>query len=108
MRDRILHLSFQTEAEMRAGAEMAGWGAKRKKELAAFLGNYEIVYPDAENDMVGAWASMRASLRKAGRALSLQDSWIAATALATGMLLIAHDSAFEHVPGLKVVCHTPT
>jgi len=108
LKDRVLYLSFQTVAEMRAGAEMAGWGARRKKELLAFLEAYETVYPDDQNDMVGHWAAMRAAMKKKGVALSLQDSWVAATALALDVALVAHDGAFRHVPGLKLTCHAPT
>jgi hypothetical protein len=38
---------------MRAGAEMAGWGAKRKRELVAFLDGYETIF--AERDSVPSW-----------------------------------------------------
>jgi hypothetical protein len=53
LKDRVLCLSFQTVAGVRAGAEMAGWGAKRKRELVAFLDGYETIF--AERDSVPSW-----------------------------------------------------
>lgn len=106
-KDRLLYLSFQTVGEMLAGAEMAEWGERRRDELAEFLSRYEPIYPDDENKVVETWATMSAAMKKKGKTLKLEDSWIAATALATGRLLIAHDKAFKHVPGLKLMCHAP-
>ncbi len=106
-KDRVLTLSFQTVAEMLAGAEIRRWGAKRRAQLATFLARYETIHPDDENGMVTAWATVRAAQRAKGKTLSVQDAWVAATALASGLVLIAHDRGFRHVPGLDLICHAP-
>lgn len=84
---------------------MAGWGKKRRAELAEFLSRYDTIYPD--EDVLATWAKVRAALKKKGKPLSIQDSWVAATALARETLLIGHDSAFRQVPGLKLACRVP-
>jgi predicted nucleic acid-binding protein len=60
LQDRVLYLSFQTVAEMRAGAEKAAWGTRRRKELETFLGGYDL------NDMLSVWAHVRAALGHGG------------------------------------------
>jgi tRNA(fMet)-specific endonuclease VapC len=50
---------------------------------------------------------MTTKLRQAGRIMSAEDSWIAATALRHGMPLVTHNRRhFENVPGLTVICES--
>src|SRR5689334_3714922 len=67
-------------AELRMGAMSAGWGGQRRLLLERFVHGFELFYPD--NDLCTVWARFRADARAAGRAISPQDAWIAATALA--------------------------
>jgi len=48
--------------------------------LERFIQGFELVY--ADNDWCTVWARITADGRAAGRALSPQDAWIAATELA--------------------------
>jgi tRNA(fMet)-specific endonuclease VapC len=80
LRGSELVLSFMTVAEMRMGAISAGWGSRRRVLLEQFVQRFELVY--ADNDLCTVWARIRADARTAGRRLSPQDAWIAATALA--------------------------
>jgi predicted nucleic acid-binding protein len=50
-----------------------------------------------------AWAELRARLRELGRRLAVNDSWIAATAIAHGLPLVTQDRDYTDVPGLTVV-----
>lgn len=50
-----------------------------------------------------AWATLRLALRDRGRRMPLNDSWIAATAIAEGIPVVAQDSDYDDVPGLAVI-----
>ena len=49
------------------------------------------------------WAALRLALREAGRSMPLNDSWIAATALAHDMPVVSQDDDYDGVPGLDVL-----
>jgi hypothetical protein len=53
--------------------------------------------------VASAWAALRLSLRDAGRRMPLNDSWIAATAIAEGIPGVAQDADYDDVPGLSVI-----
>jgi len=56
----------------------------------------------ADNDLCTVWARIRADARAAGRALSPQDAWIAATALALDAPLVTNNLRdYEHVQNLR-------
>ncbi|MGH3889458.1 MAG: PIN domain-containing protein [Pseudonocardiaceae bacterium] len=46
---------------------------------------------------------LRAQLRQRGRRMPLNDSWIAATAIAHGLPVATQDDDYDEVPGLEVV-----
>lgn len=50
-----------------------------------------------------AWAALRATLRTVGRKMPLNDSWIAATALAHRLPVATQDDDYDDVPGLEVI-----
>src|SRR5271170_1727462 len=79
MRGSELILSIMSVAEMRMGAISARWGLRRRTLLEEFIGGFGVVY--ANDLLCTSWATLRADARAAGRSLSPQDAWIAATAL---------------------------
>ena len=102
LRGSELILSFMTIAELRMGAISASWGDRRRLLLEQFMQRFELVY--ADNDLCTVWARIRADARAAGRALSPQDAWIAATALALDAPLATNNRRdFEHVPKLRLL-----
>ena len=46
---------------------------------------------------------MRLALRDAGKRMPINDSWIAATAIANGMPVASQDGDYDDVPGLEVI-----
>ncbi|MEA2503736.1 MAG: hypothetical protein QOG36_779 [Actinomycetota bacterium] len=50
-----------------------------------------------------AWAALRLALRDAGKRMPINDSWIAATAIANGMPVASQDEDYDDVPGLEVI-----
>ena len=53
--------------------------------------------------MAHAWATLRLALRDAGKRMPLNDSWIAATAIAARIPVISQDGDYDEVPGLAVI-----
>ena len=102
LRESDLILSFMTIAELRMGAISAGWGNRRRLLLEQFMQRFELVY--ADNNLCTVWARIRADARAAGRALSPQDAWIAATALALDAPLATNNRRdYEHVQKLRLL-----
>jgi tRNA(fMet)-specific endonuclease VapC len=102
LRGSELILSFMSVAELRMGAISAGWGNRRRLLLERFIQGFELVY--ADNTLCTVWARIRADARAAGRALSPQDAWIAATALALDAPLATNNRRdFEYVQKLRLL-----
>jgi tRNA(fMet)-specific endonuclease VapC len=96
-----LVLSFISIAELRMGAISAGWGDGRRQVLERFIHGFELLY--ADNDLCTVWARIRADAKAAGRPISPQDAWIAATALALDAPLATNNRRdYEHVQNLRL------
>ena len=50
-----------------------------------------------------AWAELRMSLHSLGRKMQINDSWIAATAIAYKLPLVTQDNDYDVVPNLEVI-----
>lgn len=105
LRGRRRMIAFQTEAELLAGADIRGWTGRRRALLTRFLKDITTIYPTQATSR--AYAHLHAALIKAGEPLQTADLWIAATSLATGITLVAHDAAFRRVAGLHLICRAP-
>lgn len=102
IRGSELILSFMSVAELRMGAMFAGWSSNRRFLLERFVRGFELFYPD--NDLCTLWARIRADARAIGRAVSPQDAWIAATALALDAPLATHNRRdFENIRNLRLL-----
>jgi tRNA(fMet)-specific endonuclease VapC len=99
-------IAAQTVAELRYGAFRVGWGTRRTARLEALMAAYPVVYP---NDAIcTVWASVRADVERAGRNISSNDAWIAATALELGVPLVTHNARdFKTVKGLTIITQNP-
>ena len=56
-----------------------------------------------DSSVARAWATLRLALRDQGRQMPLNDSWIAATAIAHHLPVVAQDADYDDVPGLQVI-----
>ena len=94
-----------TIAELRTGAISAKWGSRRSFLLEQFVRRFEHFYPD--NELCTIYARIRAHEQAAGRMLSPQDAWIAATALALDAPLATDNRRhFEHIQELRLITVT--
>jgi len=50
-----------------------------------------------------AWALLVSRLRAAGRRAPINDSWIAATAIAHGVPIVTHDSDYDGMPDVEII-----
>jgi predicted nucleic acid-binding protein len=96
-------VSVITVGELRLGVLAAKDGPSRARRLET-LSRAEALEPFPVDRMVAhAWAALRLALRDEGRRMPLNDSWIAATAIANGIPVVAQDDDYNDVPGLDVI-----
>ena len=94
-------ISFQTLEELWFGAYNRAWGERRRTELAKFLQQYEVIFPNAQ--LADICSRLRAERRSAGREMQVADAWVAATALYLNCPLASHDGDFEGIPNLQLI-----
>lgn len=101
--DDSVAVSVVTVAELRLGALLAADVETRATRLAT-LRVAETLEPLPVDDRVGErWSRLLATLRAAGRRMPINDSWIAATALAHDLAVLTQDADYDDVPGLAVI-----
>lgn len=97
-----LAVSVVTIGELRAGVLVAATVEtrdRRLRTLTAALGLDPIPIDDA---VAAEWARLRVLLRDAGHRMPVNDSWIAATAMAHRVPVVTQDDDFPTVEGLTV------
>lgn len=98
-----LAVSVITIGELRLGVLAAESGPIRARRLET-LSAAEALDPLPVDEQVShAWAALRLALRDAGRRMPINDSWIAATAIANGMPVASQDGDYDDVPGLEII-----
>lgn len=96
-------VSVVTVAELRLGVLTASSLEARARRLAT-LRLAESLEPVPIDDAVAdAWATLVAGLRVTGRKAPINDSWIAATAIARRMPVATQDDDFAEMPGVSVI-----
>jgi predicted nucleic acid-binding protein len=96
-------VSVVTMGELRLGVLIADDVDTRHRRMAT-VSLAGMLEPLPIDDRVSEeWARLVATLRKVGRRMGLNDSWIAATALAHLIPVVTQDADFDGVPGLDVI-----
>ena len=102
LQDKTLALSFMTIAELYPWAYVRDWGKRKLTRLEEQLHRYVIVPFD--NDLCRQWARICVERRRLGRPISVQDAWVAATALRHSCPLVTHNGDdFSDIAGLEVI-----
>ena len=98
-----LAVSVITIGELRAGVLAARDLATRDLRLATLTAALAFDPVPVDEDVAGAWALLRVALRDLGRRMAVNDSWIAATAIALDIPLVTQDDNHLDIPGLRVI-----
>ena len=96
-------VSVITIGELRAGVLTATDVVTRDRRLATLTVALSLDPVPIDESVAAAWARLRVLLRDEGRRMPLNDSWIAATAIALGVSVATQDDDYDGVPGLDVV-----
>lgn len=96
-------VSIVTLGELRAGVLAAADVETRDRRLGTLLRALELRPLPVDDAVAEAWARLRIALRDHGLRMPVNDSWIAATAMALGVPVVTQDADYVEVPGLDVV-----
>lgn len=96
-------VSVVTIAELRLGVLAATDAATRSTRIETLLRAQRLDPLVVDERVAAAWADLRLALRDAGRRMPINDSWIAATAMAHRMSVVTQDDDYDDVPGLSVI-----
>jgi predicted nucleic acid-binding protein len=94
-----LAISVVTIGELRAGVLAAGDVETRDRRLATLTAAHVLDPVPIDDTVAAAWARLRVLLRDAGRRMPVNDSWIAATALAIEVPVLTQDDDYEAAAG---------
>jgi predicted nucleic acid-binding protein len=99
-----LSVSMITIGELRAGALVASDVDMRERRFATLLAALSLDPVPIDHEVAQAWARLRVRLRDAGKRMPVNDSWIAATAIALGLPVVSQDADYDvSVEGLEVI-----
>jgi predicted nucleic acid-binding protein len=98
-----LAVSIITVGELRAGVLAARDVATRDRRLATLMDVSALDPLPVDDGVAEAWARLRVTLRDGGKRMPVNDSWIAATALALGIPVVTQDDDYVEVEGLTIV-----
>jgi predicted nucleic acid-binding protein len=96
-------VSVITVAELTAGVLTApDHNSRRIRQAALDLALRTAPLP-VDRSVAGVWAELRRALRDRKRTMPVNDSSIAATAMAHGLAVVTQDDDYVDVPGLAVI-----
>lgn len=98
-----LGVSVITIGELRAGVLAAPDVATRDRRLGTLTAALTLDPIAIDDGVAAAWARLRVELRDRGLRMPVNDSWIAATAIALGVALVTQDDDYVELPGLTVI-----
>ena len=96
-------VSAITIGELIAGVLAAGDTTARAARLSTLRLAESFDAIAVDEDVAAAWASLRAELQGQGRRMPVNDSWIAATAMALRIPVVTLDDDYVAIPGLEVI-----
>jgi predicted nucleic acid-binding protein len=103
LKDYELGVSAVTLGELRLGVLQARDPVMAARRLSTYQLAQELQPLVIDEAVVEAWALLVSQLRAAGRKTPVNDTWIAATAIAHHVPVVAQDADYDHMPGLDVI-----
>ena len=98
-----LAVSVVTVGELRLGVLAAQDGPTRARRLETLSAVAALDPLSVDEGVAHAWATLRLALRDEGKRMPINDSWIAATAIANNLAVASQDGDYDHIPGLQVI-----
>lgn len=98
-----LAVSIVTIGELRAGVLAAEDLAVRDRRLRTLVAALALDPVPIDEAVAESWARLRIALRDAGKRMPVNDSWIAATAIALGVPVVTEDDDFPELDELTVI-----
>ena len=92
-----------TVGELRLGVLAAPDGPTRARRLETQCAAAALDPLPVDEGVAHAWAALRLALRDLGMRMPINDSWIAATAIANDLAVASHDGDYDDIPGLRVI-----
>ena len=102
MPDRLA-VSVITIGELRAGVLAATDAVTRDRRLDTLTAALSLEPIPIDVEVANAWARLRLALRDAGLRMPVNDSWIAATAMALSVPIVTQDDDFPALADLDVI-----
>lgn len=102
MPDRLA-VSVITIGELRAGVLAATDTTTRDRRLDTLTAALSLEPIPVDVEVANAWARLRLALRDAGLRMPVNDSWIAATAMALDVPIVTQDDDFLTLAELTVI-----
>jgi len=98
-----LAISVITIGELRAGVLAATDLRSRERRLGTLTAALALDPLPVDDHVAEAWARLRVLLRDAGQRMPVNDSWIAATAMAHGVPVITQDAGYVDLDDLPII-----
>ena len=96
-------VSVITIGELRAGVLAATDVETRARRLATLTEALTLEPIPVDATVAESWAKLRLLLRDTGQRMPVNDSWIAATAMALDIAVITQDDDYVRLRGLRVI-----
>ncbi|MDP5185113.1 type II toxin-antitoxin system VapC family toxin [Blastococcus sp. BMG 814] len=94
-------VSVITYGELRAGVLAATDLSVRSRRLSTLQAVAELNPLPIDAAVADAWAELRLRIAQAGRRMNVNDTWIAATALAHDVPVVSQDADFDVLAGIS-------
>lgn len=98
-----LAVSIITIGELRAGVLATNDVKIRDRRLATLTAAMTLDPISVDDDVAAQWARLRVLLRDAGQRMPVNDSWIAATAMALDVPIVTQDDDYIRLAELPVI-----
>ena len=98
-----LGVSIITIGELRAGVLAADDVEIRAVRLATLTRALSLDPVDIDDDVAEQWARLRVLLRDSGKRMPVNDSWIAATAMALEVPIVTQDEDYIELDEIAVI-----
>jgi hypothetical protein len=96
-------VSVVTVGELRLGVLAARDGPTRARRLETLSVVAALDPLPVDERVAHAWATLRLALRDESKRMPINDSWIAATAIANDLAVVSQDGDYDDIPGLRVI-----